>query len=107
LELVSHIREAIPGVVLSSDFIAGFCGETEEDHQATLELLEQVKYEQAFLFAYSMRDKTRAHRRLVDDVPELIKKRRLQELIDMHGVRFHGARFWGSLTCTVHGLWVH
>uniref|UniRef100_A0A8B9RVJ1 Mitochondrial tRNA methylthiotransferase CDK5RAP1 n=1 Tax=Accipiter nisus TaxID=211598 RepID=A0A8B9RVJ1_9AVES len=81
LELVHHVRESIPGVRLSSDFIAGFCGETEDDHQQTLSLLREVRYNVGFLFAYSMRQKTRAYHRLQDDVPADIKKRRLEELI--------------------------
>ncbi|XP_006003204.1 CDK5 regulatory subunit-associated protein 1 [Latimeria chalumnae] len=81
LELVDHIRSIIPGVSLSSDFIAGFCGETEEDHLQTLSLLRQVKYNTGFLFAYSMRKKTHAYHKLSDDVPTEVKKRRLEELI--------------------------
>ncbi|XP_075756930.1 mitochondrial tRNA methylthiotransferase CDK5RAP1 isoform X2 [Pelodiscus sinensis] len=80
-ELVQHVRESIPGVVLSSDFIAGFCGETEDDHQQTVSLLRQVRYNVGFLFAYSMRQKTRAYHRLQDDVPGAVKHRRLEELI--------------------------
>ncbi|KAI6074038.1 CDK5 regulatory subunit-associated protein 1 [Aix galericulata] len=81
LELVHHVRDSIPGVSLSSDFIAGFCGETEEDHQQTVSLLREVRYNVGFLFAYSMRQKTRAYHRLQDDVPADVKQRRLQELI--------------------------
>ncbi|XP_030860691.1 mitochondrial tRNA methylthiotransferase CDK5RAP1 isoform X1 [Gorilla gorilla gorilla] len=81
VELVHHIRESIPGVSLSSDFIAGFCGETEEDHVQTVSLLREVQYNMGFLFAYSMRQKTRAYHRLKDDVPEEVKLRRLEELI--------------------------
>ncbi|NXY59690.1 CK5P1 protein, partial [Callaeas wilsoni] len=81
LELVHHVRASIPGVSLSSDFIAGFCGETEEDHQQTVSLLREVRYNVGFLFAYSMRQKTRAHHRLQDDVPADVKKRRLEQLI--------------------------
>ncbi|XP_061864926.1 mitochondrial tRNA methylthiotransferase CDK5RAP1 [Colius striatus] len=81
LELVQHVRESIPGVSLSSDFITGFCGETEDDHQQTVALLREVRYNVGFLFAYSMRQKTRAHHRLQDDVPPETKRRRLQELI--------------------------
>ncbi|XP_063139213.1 mitochondrial tRNA methylthiotransferase CDK5RAP1 isoform X3 [Rattus norvegicus] len=79
--LVHHIREAIPGVGLSSDFITGFCGETEDDHLQTVSLLREVQYNTGFLFAYSMRQKTRAYHRLKDDVPEEVKLRRLEELI--------------------------
>ncbi|XP_016017739.2 mitochondrial tRNA methylthiotransferase CDK5RAP1 [Rousettus aegyptiacus] len=81
VELIHHIRESIPGVSLSSDFIAGFCGETEEDHLQTVSLLQEVQYNMGFLFAYSMRQKTRAYHRLKDDVPEEVKLRRLEELI--------------------------
>uniref|UniRef100_A0A8C3MQ06 Mitochondrial tRNA methylthiotransferase CDK5RAP1 n=2 Tax=Geospiza parvula TaxID=87175 RepID=A0A8C3MQ06_GEOPR len=81
LELVHHVRDSIPGVSLSSDFIAGFCGETEEDHLQTVSLLQEVRYNVGFLFAYSMRQKTRAHHRLQDDVPADVKKRRLEQLI--------------------------
>ncbi|NXK32825.1 CK5P1 protein, partial [Piprites chloris] len=81
LDLVHHVRDSIPGVSLSSDFIAGFCGETEEDHQQTVSLLREVRYNVGFLFAYSMRQKTRAYHRLQDDVPADVKRRRLEELI--------------------------
>lgn len=64
LELVSHIRSVLPNVYLSSDFISGFCGETEEEHADTVSLLRQVKYDHAFMFAYSMREKTHAHRKM-------------------------------------------
>jgi MiaB/RimO family radical SAM methylthiotransferase len=84
LELVHRAREKIPGVTISTDMISGFCGETEEEHQDTLSLMEEVKYDQAFLFAYSMRDKTHANRNLEDDVPEEVKLRRLQEVIDVY-----------------------
>uniref|UniRef100_A0AC35GX36 Uncharacterized protein n=1 Tax=Panagrolaimus sp. PS1159 TaxID=55785 RepID=A0AC35GX36_9BILA len=80
LDLVTQIREIIPNVSLTSDFIAGFCGETHEAHQRTLDLIRQVGYYFCFVFPYSMREKTRAHRRLVDDVPEDIKQARANEL---------------------------
>ena len=81
LDLATKVRSTIPGVAISSDFIAGFCGETEEEHEDTVSLIRQVKYESAFMFAYSMREKTGAARRLTDDVPEATKKRRLAEII--------------------------
>ena len=81
VDLATRVRATIPGVALSSDFIAGFCGETEEEHGDTLSLMRLVKYEHAFMFAYSMRDKTGAARRLRDDVAEATKKRRLAEII--------------------------
>ena len=80
--LIQRARAVIPDVALSSDFIAGFCGESHDDHLRTLRLIEDVRYDMAFLFAYSSREKTPAARRLEDDVPSDIKKKRLQELID-------------------------
>lgn len=83
LDLVQRIREIVGDeVTLSSDFISGFCGETEEQHKDTVSLLETVKYDQAFMFAYSMRERTPAHRKYTDDIPEPIKRRRLAEVID-------------------------
>ncbi|ESO89975.1 hypothetical protein LOTGIDRAFT_178952 [Lottia gigantea] len=81
LKLVDHIRSIIPDVALTSDFIAGFCGETEEAHLDTISLLKLAKYEYCFSFMYSMREKTQAFHRLVDDVPLDIKKRRLDEIV--------------------------
>ncbi|KAL4432197.1 hypothetical protein ABPG77_005959 [Micractinium sp. CCAP 211/92] len=80
-ELVSHVRTVIPEVALSTDMIVGFCGEREEDHAASLDLVASTGYDQAFLFAYSMRDKTHAARHYQDDVPEDVKQRRLAEII--------------------------
>jgi tRNA A37 methylthiotransferase MiaB len=65
IELVDHVRKMIPECSISSDFISGFCGETDQDHLETLSLMEHVGYEQAFMFAYSLREKTHAHRHLV------------------------------------------
>ncbi|KAJ0068352.1 hypothetical protein NL108_005940 [Boleophthalmus pectinirostris] len=83
LELVDNIKSVIPGVSLSSDFISGFCGETEEDHLQTLSLIRAVGYNIGFLFAYCMRKKTHAYHRLEDDVPPEVKQRRLAECIDV------------------------
>lgn len=82
LDLVEKIRRIIPDVALTSDFICGFCGETEEEHADTLSLIKAVRYDMAYMFAYSMREKTHAHRNYVDDVPEDIKQRRLTEMIE-------------------------
>jgi MiaB/RimO family radical SAM methylthiotransferase len=83
LELIDTVVSKIPDVAITSDFIAGFCGESEEEHLDTLALMERVQYDQAFMFAYSMRGKTHAHRQFQDDVPEQVKSRRLQEIIDV------------------------
>lgn len=83
MALVDKIKAIIPDIALSQDIIAGFPTETEEDHQDTLSLLEYVKYDFGYMFIYSERPGTLAARKLKDDVPEAVKKRRLQEIIDL------------------------
>lgn len=88
-ELIDNIRKIIPDCAISQDMIAGFPTETEEDHQDTLSLMEYVKYDFGFMFAYSERPGTLAARKMEDDIPEEIKKRRLREIIDLqqkHGL---------------------
>lgn len=82
LDLVDTMRSIIPGVSLSTDIIAGFCGETEDEHQATMSLMKKVGYDLAYMFAYSERERTLAYRKFEDDVPEDVKKRRLSEIIN-------------------------
>ena len=82
-EKIALIRSLIPDVTLSTDIIAGFCGELEEDHQASLKLLSDVRFDAAYMFFYSTREGTLAAKTLEDDVPEAVKKRRLQEIIDL------------------------
>ena len=79
-ERLARIREAVPGITISTDVIVGFCGETEEQFGRTLELLETVRYDQVFAAAYSPRPGTPATR-LADDVPPETKRRRLNELL--------------------------
>jgi tRNA-2-methylthio-N6-dimethylallyladenosine synthase len=81
LELVDKARRMVPGISLSSDFIVGFSGETEEDHQATLALIERIRYKNIFMFKYSNRPNTKADRVLPDDVPYRVKQRRHSELM--------------------------
>lgn len=83
MELVDQIFKIIPEMALSQDMIVGFCGETEEDHQDTLDLMEYVKYDFGFMFAYSERPGTLAAKKMEDDVPFETKKRRLQEIINL------------------------
>ena len=83
LQKVDRIREIIPGCAISSDIIAGFCSETEEEHQETLSLIEYSRYTHAFMFYYSERPGTLAARKLEDDVPLETKKRRLSEIIEL------------------------
>ena len=82
LQLVSRARALVPGVEFTSDFISGFCGETEEEHADTVALVGAVGYTQAFMFAYSQRAGTAAARHMVDDIPEEVKQRRLAEVIE-------------------------
>lgn len=82
-ELVSHIRSIIPNVSLSSDFICGFCSETEEEFEETLTLLQWVKYNYCYLFPYSLREKTPAQRKLVDDISHEVKLKRLQRMVQV------------------------
>ena len=83
-ERLARIREAVPGIAISTDIIVGFCGETEAQFEATLALLEAVRYDQVFAAAYSPRPGTPATR-LADDVPPDVKRRRLNELLARPG----------------------
>ena len=83
LDLIKRVKKHIPDCGLSSDFITGFCGEEEEDHNLTLSLMEIVKYNFSYMFYYSERPNTFAQRKLIDNVSEEIKKRRLQEIINL------------------------
>ncbi|CAG2166141.1 unnamed protein product [Oppiella nova] len=80
LSLVDRIRDIIPNCALSSDFICGFCGETDDEHQETVDIVRRVGYQSAYTFAYSMRAKTHAFHTLTDDVPQEVKVQRLNEL---------------------------
>ena len=91
LEKIAMIRRSVPGVTISTDLIAGFCGETEEDHQDTLSLMEEVRFDFSYMFYYSVRPGTYAAKNLPDDVPEKVKKRRLEEIIALQN-RISGER---------------
>ena len=82
LDRIAAIRRILPGAAISTDLIAGFCGETEEDHADTLSLMDEVRYDMAYMFKYSERPRTLAARKYADDVAEDVKGRRLQEIID-------------------------
>ncbi len=81
LDRVAAIRRIIPDCAISTDIFAGYCGETEEDHQQSLSLMRECRYDSAFMFKYSERPGTYASRHLPDDVDEEVKTRRLNELI--------------------------
>lgn len=80
---IDSIRKIIPDCAISMDIITGFCTETEDEHQDTLSLMEYVKYDFGYMFAYSERPKTLAERKYKDDVPAEVKSRRLAEIVDL------------------------
>ena len=82
-ELINNIRKLIPDCGISHDMITGFPTETDQDHQDTLDLMRHVKYDYGFMFAYSERPGTMAARKITDNIPESIKKKRLQEIINL------------------------
>ncbi len=82
LNLIEKARKIIPGVAFSTDVIAGFPTETEEEHRKTLDVIEKVRFDGAFMFKYSPREGTKAYR-MKDDVPEEVKLRRLNEIIEL------------------------
>ncbi|SFD31435.1 tRNA-i(6)A37 thiotransferase enzyme MiaB [Algibacter lectus] len=82
-ELIDNIRRIIPKCTISHDMIVGFPTETEEDFQDTVSLMEYVKYNFGYMFTYSERPGTMAGRNMEDDVPEPVKKRRLQDIVDL------------------------
>jgi tRNA-2-methylthio-N6-dimethylallyladenosine synthase len=82
---VDRIREIIPDCGISSDVITGFCTETEEDHRETLQIMDYSRYDMSYMFFYSERPGTLAERRYDDNVPEDVKKKRLQEVVDLQG----------------------
>ncbi|MCF6181675.1 tRNA (N6-isopentenyl adenosine(37)-C2)-methylthiotransferase MiaB [Lutibacter sp.] len=83
ITLIENIKKIIPNCSISQDMMTGFCGETEEEHQETLSLMEVVKYDFGFMFAYSERPGTPAAKKMKDDVPNEIKKRRLNDIIQL------------------------
>ena len=84
----------MPDCGLSTDVIAGFCTETEEEHQDTLSVMELCRYDMAYMFAYSERPGTLAEKRYADDIPEKTKKRRLEEIIALQ--RKHSTESYGN-----------
>jgi tRNA-2-methylthio-N6-dimethylallyladenosine synthase len=82
MEMLGRIRAALPEAAVTSDFIVGFCGETDGEFQATLDLVRTAGFKNSFIFKYSPRPGTKAHERLADDVPEPVKKERHRLLLD-------------------------
>jgi len=83
LNKVKRIREIMPDCGLSTDVISGFCTETDEDHKDTLSVMENSRFDMAYMFSYSERPGTLAARRYTDDIPEDVKKKRLEEIIKL------------------------
>ncbi|MAF09026.1 tRNA (N6-isopentenyl adenosine(37)-C2)-methylthiotransferase MiaB [Candidatus Poribacteria bacterium] len=83
LRVVDDLRTHVPGVAITTDIIAGFCGETADDHAATCDVMRRVRFDSAFMFRYSPREGAVAHKKHPDDVPEDEKIRRLREIIDL------------------------
>jgi tRNA-2-methylthio-N6-dimethylallyladenosine synthase len=83
LERIASIRRIIPDCGISTDIIAGFCSETDDEHKETLSLMEKVGYDFAYMFRYSERPKTLAERKYADDIPEEVKLNRLNEIIQL------------------------
>ncbi|MBC9912841.1 tRNA (N6-isopentenyl adenosine(37)-C2)-methylthiotransferase MiaB [Chitinophaga varians] len=84
MKKVARIREILPGCGLSTDIICGFCSETEEEHQETMDIMRFAAYDLAYMYFYSERPGTLAQRRYQDDIPEDVKKRRLAEVVELH-----------------------
>ena len=97
-QLIDNVRRIIPNVAISQDMITGFPTETEEDHQDTLDLMKYAKYDYGFMFYYSERPGTMAERKMDDDIPLAVKKRRLAEVIELqHELsHFNTQRFIGK-----------
>ncbi len=85
LDRIAAIRRYMPDCSITTDVIAGFCTETEEEHQMTLEMFRKVRYDYAYMFKFSMRPDTFAAKHLEDDIPEAEKTRRLEEIIALQG----------------------
>ena len=102
-ELIDNIKKIIPDCGISHDMIAGFPTETEEDHQDTLNLMDYVKYDFGFMFAYSERPGTMAARKIEDDIPEATKKKRLKEIIDLQRIHsdYRTNQFLGQTVCVL------
>ncbi|MDX2173605.1 MAG: tRNA (N6-isopentenyl adenosine(37)-C2)-methylthiotransferase MiaB [Bacteroidota bacterium] len=100
LDRIAAIRRIIPGCGISTDTISGFCGETDEEHQETISLMQEVKYDFAFMFMYSERPKTLAERKYKDDVPEDVKQKRLAEIVVLQREHseYHTRKQVGTIT---------
>ncbi len=85
LDLIREAKNIVPEIAFSQDIMVGFCNETEEDHQDTISLMKEVEYDYGYMFAYSERPGTPAHKKMPDNIPDDVKSRRLQEVVDLQG----------------------
>ncbi len=109
-DMLARCREKVPGVAVSSDFIVGFCGETEESFQKTMDLVQESKFKNSFIFKYSERPGTKAMERYPDDIPEDVKKRRNNDLLFVQNANCladHRAKIGQTLEVLVEGLSRH
>jgi tRNA-2-methylthio-N6-dimethylallyladenosine synthase len=101
-EMLHRARERVPGVAVSSDFIVGFCGETEESFQKTLRVVHEDRFKNSYIFKYSERSGTKAAERYPDDVPEAVKRRRNNELLEVQDANsLNDHRTWIGKTVQV------
>ncbi len=106
-DLVAKLRERIPDIVLTTDIIVGFCGETEAEFMQTYEMMADIRYDSAFMFKYSEREGTLAHKAFPDDVPESEKGRRLTEIIALQekiSAEINDAAIGQTFTVLVEGV---
>ena len=106
LDRIAAIRRIVPDCSISTDIISGFCDETEEEHQETISLMKEVKWDFAYMYKYSERPKTLAERRFEDNVPDKVKGRRLTEIINLqqeHSLSIHQAQIGRTLKVLVEG----
>jgi tRNA-2-methylthio-N6-dimethylallyladenosine synthase len=105
-DMLARCRERVPGVAISSDFIVGFCGETEEQFQRSCDLVREAGFKNSFIFKYSPRPGTKAHELYADDVPEAVKKRRNNDLLAIQNkvsLADHRARIGQTVGVLVEG----
>jgi tRNA-2-methylthio-N6-dimethylallyladenosine synthase len=105
-DMLARCREKVPGVAISSDFIVGFCGETEEQFERSCDLVRESGFKNSFIFKYSPRPGTKAHELYADDVPEEVKKRRNNDLLAIQNkvsLADHRSRIGRTVSVLVEG----
>ena len=106
-DMLARCRERVPGVAISSDFIVGFCGETEESFERSCTLVREAGFKNSFIFKYSPRPGTKGHELYPDDIPEEVKKRRNNNLLALQNavsLADHRGRIGQTVTVLVEGF---